>query len=216
MIDIEQAMLELQKKEAFLKAKKDTVDSDLAMNRKLFQDTQSAIDLYTQCTQLLVDTSLAIQEKTTKKIADIVTALYREVFQSNDEFVIQVDAKRKTPVANFFIKTQKGGHTLYLDPVESDGGGKLDVIALGLRLAALLLYRPALRKVLILDEPMRFISSDKTSEFPFRYRAVAFLKKIAQEYGIQVISVTHDSELVDLADKHYEFSLDGEGYTRVK
>jgi len=215
-MDIEQAILDLQKREAFLKAKKDTVDKQLADSRKQYADAKTAIDEYTQCTQLLVDTSLAIQEKTTSKIANIVTALYREVFQNNDEFVIKVDAKRKTPIAEFFIKTKKGGTVVYLDPVESDGGGKLDVIALGLRLAALLLYRPALHKVLILDEPMRFISSSQTSEFPFRYRAVSFLKKIAQEYGIQIIAVTHDSELVDLADKHYEFSLDENGYTRVK
>lgn len=208
-------LLELQRREAFLKAKKDTADKDLALKTDIYQKAKSNMDLYQQTAQLLVDTSLIIQESTTKRIAKLVTDMYRYVFLNDDEFVIKTDTKRKTPVASFFIKTKKGGKEVLLDPTEADGGGKLDVIALGLRLAALLLYRPALNRILILDEPLRFISSTTTSAKPYRYRAVEFLKKVAMEYGIQIIAVTHDSELVDLADAKFEFALNTDGYTEV-
>ena len=216
MIDIETEMLNLQKREAFLKAKKEEADKVYLDNVSRNSEAKSSNALYSECSKLLLNTALSIQENTTEKIAKIVTSLYQNVFQTQDEFIIKVDSKRKTPVAEFYIKTKKDGKDVLLDPLESDGGGKIDVISIGLRLAALLLYTPSLHRVLILDEPMRFISSDNTSEFPFRYRAVSFLKKVASEYNIQIIAVTHDAELVDLADKHYEFSLDKDGYTEVK
>ena len=42
-----------------------------------------------------------------------------------------------------------------------------------------------------------------------------FLKQIAHEYNIQVIAVTHDTELMDLADTVYEVSLNEKGYSEV-
>lgn len=216
MIDIEKEMLDLQKREAFLVAKKEAAETSKDSASKKYYSAKEKAELYNDCSKLLLETSMAIQETTTDKIAKIVTSLYQNVFQTQDEFVIKVDSKRKTPVAEFFIKTKKDGKEILLDPMDSDGGGKIDVISIGLRLAALLLYKPALHRILVLDEPMRFISSSNTSEFPFRYRAVSFLKKVAEEYNIQIIAVTHDAELVDLADKHYEFSLDKDGYTEVK
>lgn len=209
-------ILKLRERTAFLKAKKEGLEELLANHKDAFAVSKKAIDLYTECSQLLVDTSLHVQEAVTKRIQDLVTSLYRYVFETDDEFIIKLDTKRKTPVAQFLLKTKKNGIEVVLDPTEADGGGKLDVIALGLRLAALLLYRPALNKVLILDEPLRFISSSKTSERPYRYRAVEFLKKVATENNIQIIAVTHDSELVDLADAHFMFSLDEKGYTKVE
>lgn len=214
-MNLTEDILALQKREAYLRAKKDTADTELAEQKLLYAKAKEEMDLYQQTSQLLVDTSLLIQENTTKRVTKLVTDLYQYVFQNDDEFVIQTDTKRKTPVARFLLKTHKGGQEVLLDPTEADGGGKLDVIALGLRLAALLMYKPALNRILILDEPLRFISSSTTSDKPYRYRAVQFLKKMAEQYGIQIIAVTHDSELVDLADARFEFALDDKGYTTV-
>lgn len=215
-MDLVARILNLQKRESFLRAKKETADTALAAKQAEYSTAVKNEDLYADCSQLLIDTSLVIQEQTTKRVQQIVTALYQHVFQNTDEFIIQTDTKRKTPVAQFLLKTHKNGKEVLLDPTEADGGGKLDVIALGLRIAALMLYRPALNRILILDEPLRFISSSKTSDKPYRYRAVEYLKKLALENNIQILAVTHDSELVDLADLHFEFGLDDKGYTEVR
>ncbi len=214
-MNFDKELLVLQKVEASLQAKKEVVDEALTKARKDFAAAKDRMALYKETAQLLVDTSLLIQEKTTKRLMDLVTQLYQYVFENKDEFIIQVDTKRKTPIAKFLLKTYKNGQELLLDPTEADGGGKLDVISLGLRLGALLMYRPALNRILILDEPLRFISSSTTSDQPYRYRAVEFLKKVATEYDIQILAVTHDSELVDLADARFEFGLDSKGYTKV-
>lgn len=205
-----------------LRKRETEVETRLKMLRerkKQLQDTieqsKKDVELYNKVSNLLINTSLAIQKQTTERIAQIVTDLYQYVFMTDDRFVIKVDAKRSTPIAQFFIETTKDGEKLLLNPLKSDGGGKVDVIALGLRLAALLLYKPALERVLILDEPFRFLSSDTTSNKPYRFRAVEFLKQIAKEYGIQIIAVTHDIELKQVADAIMEVQLDKNGYSNV-
>lgn len=205
----------LIRKESELETKLNLINAEIKAEQKALADATKKEKLYRECSELLVNTSLSIQRNTTEKIAKIVTDLYQYVFLSDDKFVIKVDTKRSVPVASFFIETKKNGKTLLLDPLKSDGGGKVDVIALGLRLAALLLYRPELNRVLILDEPLRFLSSSSTSSKPYRLRAVEFLKQIAKEYGIQVIAVTHDTELLELADTVHEITLDDKGYSQV-
>ena len=214
-MDRETKILELIKKEAEIATKLTLVREQLAEKRKQLEVAKHNKAVYTDVSELLVKTALSIQETTTARIAKIVTDMYQYVFMCDDRFVIKIDKKRSVPVASFFIETKKNGQTLLVDPLTADGGGKVDVIALGLRLAALLLYRPQLEKLLVLDEPLRFLSSAKTSAKPYRLRAVEFLKQIAKEYGIQVIAVTHDEELVSLADCVYAVTLDNAGYSQI-
>ena len=104
-----------------------------------------------QCIQLFQNLSIDAQKEMCKKIEDIVTKIYREVFENEDSFVIDLDVKRKTPTASFYIKTKKHGKDVLLDPLEEDGGGKVDIISLGLRIAGLLLFKPELNRVLIFE-----------------------------------------------------------------
>ena len=206
----------LQKRETELETRLSVIRETISKKQEELKNAEKAAALYKDVSELLTKTSISIQEKTTQKIAQIVTDMYQYVFLCDDKFVIKVDKKRSTPVASFYIETVKNGKTLLLDPLTADGGGKVDVIALGLRLAALLLYRPQMEKVLLLDEPLRFLSSSRTSQKPYRLRAVEFLKKISKEYGIQLIAVTHDEELLSMADCVYNVSLDSDGYSKIE
>lgn len=206
-------VLALQKREAYLQAQYDSVSSEI---KKLEKDKVFALadsELYDACAKALSTTSMLIQEGITHKIEKIVTSIYRYVFGGTDEFVIKVDRKRKVPVATFWIKTHKNGKEVLIDPITAEGGGKVDVIALGLRIAGLLLYAPNKRRILFLDEPLRFLSSSLTSAQPYRLRAVDFLKQVSKAYGIQVVAVTHDSELKELADSVINVSLDAKGFS---
>lgn len=202
--------------EAALEEKARILTAQLKQKQDMLDKVTKNIDIFKRVASLLTETSISIQEKTTQRISQIVTDMYQYVFLNNDRFIIQIDKKRSTPVASFYIETEKNGKKVLLDPITADGGGKVDVISLGLRLAALLLYSPAMERVLFLDEPLRFLSSTTTSKKPYRLRAVEFLKKIAQEYGIQVVAVTHDEELLSMADCIYNVSLDEDGYSKIE
>ena len=181
-----------------LRKRETEVETRLKMLRerkKQLQDTieqsKKDVELYNKVSNLLINTSLAIQKQTTERIAQIVTDLYQYVFMTDDRFVIKVDAKRSTPIAQFFIETTKDGEKLLLNPLKSDGGGKVDVIALGLRLAALLLYKPALERVLILDEP--FVGLDP--------KASLVLKNKMHELCENGSAIFFSTHVLDVAEK---------------
>lgn len=74
------------------------------------------------------------------------------------------------------------------DPLDGVGGGITDVVAFGLRLSVLVLSRNR-RRLLILDEPFRFVSAR------FRPALCEMLEALADEFGLQLLQVTHIPEL---------------------
>lgn len=71
----------------------------------------------------------------------------------------------------------------------------LDVAAFGLRLACLMLSRPRPARVLVLDEPFKFVSSS------YRENLVALLTELSDEFGLQIVLITHLPELMSFANK---------------
>jgi DNA repair exonuclease SbcCD ATPase subunit len=77
--------------------------------------------------------------------------------------------------------------------MHSVGGGVVDVCSFGLRLAALMLRTPAPRKLLLLDEPFKFVSEE------YRPYIVDMIKAVADQMGVQIVLITHIPELMVLA-----------------
>ncbi len=102
------------------------------------------------------------------------------------EFQIRFEEKRgKTEAALLFVRDG-----LEVAPLESSGGGVVDVAAFALRLAALLLARPLKRRLLVLDEPFRFVSAE------YRPKIRSMIEQLAEEFEVQFIIVTHIQDLV--------------------
>ena len=173
------------------------------------------IDVHSKGLNLFKEASINCQKQTNERISNIITKLYQFVFESEDRVIIETDIKRNTPVASVLIETVRDGQVFTLDPIEEEGGGKLDIISLGLRLAGLLLYTPVLNRVLILDEPLKNLSTNETSAKAYRQRTAEFLKMICQEYNIQIIMTTHDKAFVDIADKKFVVELGEDSYATV-
>lgn len=74
------------------------------------------------------------------------------------------------------------------------GGGVLDIVSFGFRLAILLL-KPHTRPILILDEPFRHLSKE------LHPRASELVAHIARASGIQVIVVSHEPDIATNADR---------------
>lgn len=100
----------------------------------------------------------------------------------------------------FEIKNGRTGAQIYLDkdgtrmdPLDSNGGGVVDIISLALRIASWGISRT--RPVLLLDEPFKFLSA--------RYRPLIgeMLAGVAHRLGLQIIMVTHDPDMVEVADR---------------
>lgn len=212
---LKKSIEELVRKEIYLKSQFEIFSNQKKEKETYLKELTDKKSLYDDSLKLLKEVSEKCQQKTVKQIEKIITQLYQYVFNSDDEVVIDLDVKRAYPEAHILIKTQKGGKSVMLDPVEEEGGGKVDIISLGLRVAGLLLFKPSLNKVLILDEPLKDVSTSLTTSKAYRQRTAEFLKTLCQDYGIQIIIVTHEQDFIDVADTKYILEKDEKGYSYI-
>jgi len=126
-----------------------------------------------------------IQNRVHKQIANVVSSCLESVFDEPYEFHIDFERKRGRTEASMTFHRDGIG----VDPMTASGGGVVDVAAFALRLSCLLLARPRLRGVLIMDEPFKFVSEG------FRERIREMLEDLSVKMSIQFIFVTHIDEL---------------------
>lgn len=135
--------------------------------------------------QIIQAAAQEVQQKAHEKIASVVSRCLAAVFDDPYEFDITFERKRGRTEA--VLSFTRGGK--HYDPLKEVGGGVVDLASFALRVAALVLARPKLNRVLFLDEPFKMISKD------YSERVAALLDKISEEMGIQIIMVTHNPKL---------------------
>lgn len=136
------------------------------------QDAQEILQLLAQ----------AVQQKAHERIAEVVSNCLAAVFE--EPYTFQITFERKRGRTEACLQFRRG--TLTVDPLRASGGGAVDVAAFALRIASLVLHRPRLAQIIVLDEPMKFVSAD--------YQAAVreMLEQLASDMGIQIIFVTHN------------------------
>lgn len=128
----------------------------------------------------------SVQHKAHGSIAAVVSKCLALIFDDPYQFQIQFDRKRgKTEAKLQFLRD---GHILE-DPLEECGGGVLDVASFALRVACIAASKPPARRILILDEPFKFVSED------LRPRIRNMIEQLTKELDFQIIMVTHINEL---------------------
>jgi DNA repair exonuclease SbcCD ATPase subunit len=157
-----------------------------------------ADDYYTEVQEahaLIQLVAQAVQQEAHQQIAGVVSQCLESVFDDPYEFQIGFDRKRgRTEAELLFVRED-----IKVDPLTGSGGGAVDVAAFALRLACLVLSRPAIRPLLVLDEPWKHLSTR------YRPRLRVLVQKLAEDFGVQFVIVTHSDEfkigkIVDLGD----------------
>lgn len=150
---------------------------------KDFEEEYYDTDEAQQIVQAVAET---IQEEAHNRIAGVVTQCLTTVFPDEPcEFKINFErARGRTEARLVFVQEGKE-----IVPLESDSGGMVDVAAFALRLSSLMLSRPACRRVVVLDEPFKFVSVGH------RAAVRAMLERLTKDLGVQFIMVTHIEEL---------------------
>lgn len=141
------------------------------------------------------------RKETLEKVAAIVTTALQEVKDPNLSFRINYKTERSQAVAEFVVYNSK--LKAEMDPIESCGGTLVDIIEFALKISLLLKWQPQLSRVLILDEALKHVSAvDKPA-------MAQFVRKVTEKLGIQLILVSHSSELISDAHKVFSVSHDG-------
>jgi ABC-type dipeptide/oligopeptide/nickel transport system ATPase subunit len=164
---IEQAALSAATEEAAFKRAGKTLQRT--------QDAQEILQLVAQ----------AVQQQAHKRIAGVVSKCLESVFEDPYEFKILFERKRgRTEASLHFVRRE-----LDADPLSAAGGGVVDIAAFALRVSCLILHRPRLSKVVILDEPMKFVSSQ------YQDAVREMLEQLAEDLKIQIVMVSHNENL---------------------
>lgn len=180
-IDFDQEEKTVRMLETRLISLRDSVEKE----ERALEDIKASA-LHAQTAQdLLQRLAQAVQQQAHQRIAGVVSSCLKAVFDDPYELKISFERKRgRTEAQLKFVRRE-----LELDPCSGSGGGTIDVAAFALRLACIMLHRPTLSRVIVMDEPFKFVSAQ------YRENVRAMLQELSKDMGVQIIFVTHIEEL---------------------
>lgn len=143
------------------------------------------------------------------RIEETVTAALRAVISDDLSFRIILGDRANQPAAEWEVVSCYGDAQIANSPEDARGGGIVDVVSLALRLALMELARPKPGGPLILDEPGKMISAE------YAPNLARFLQEYARRTGRQVLMVTHNDALAEVADRSYRVSMGADGTSEV-
>jgi hypothetical protein len=149
-----------------------------------YEDAKEHLSQVLEGQKLVQEVAERVQQSAHRQLASVVTKSLQAVFGEEEahEFLIQFAQKRgKTEASLCFAKDGE----VYDNPRREVPGGAIDVAALALRLASLVLTRPQPRRLLVCDEPFRGLNGTEN-----RKRMAEVLLTLAREMKIQIILST--------------------------
>lgn len=142
-------------------------------NRKLQQQNRVQ-SIFQDCAQL-------IQQKAHLRISAVVSKCLSIVFDEPYSFHILFEQKRGKTEARLVFKRGE----MEIDPLFASGGGVIDIASFALRISCMMLKTPEVRKLIIMDEPFKFVSEQ------YQDYVRDMLQQLSDELGIQFIMITH-------------------------
>lgn len=216
MIDtsiLEHKAKELGNKGIYIKQHYDDIKKNIDMYTKDNENKEKDILELTKAIEILKQISTNRRATAKVHFEKIVTGALQFITQSTDyEFVIQEMVNRNKPSYEFLIKTKVNGIDSLQKPEESNGGGFIDIISQALKYAYLELFKdPKIMNYTVLyDEPGKMISEQMSTKF------AEYIKFLGSNYNRQIIMITHNDNLMNVADKTFQVTKDIDGYSKVK
>lgn len=198
MNSLQDRVSQLQGKQSQLQSliNKKGIELDIFMNRQqVIEETQV----------LLQKTAQETQDNLKVHLEDIVNMAIDTCFPGEYSFCMEFELKRGSTVCEMYLEDDNG---FQQDPLKSNGGGLADIISFALRIAVWSLSKPD--NVIVLDEPFKFLSENLVP------LAGQILKDMSERLKLQFIFVTHDQELVEVADKVFKVTKNRRGISQVR
>ena len=158
---------------------------------------KDSLHAHEQAREIVKEVGLKTQQMLQFHIADLTSLALQAVFP--DPYELRVDFVHRRNKVECDLYFVRDGNEI--EPLESSGYGAVDVAALALRVASWSMKQPRARNTIILDEPMRFLSTD------YQPQASKMLAEISSKLGIQFIIITHEEVLTEYADKVFHVRL---------
>lgn len=196
------AVLELSQKIARLEGERIGLSKELDDCKIVLTRNAKDSEVLELAQALIQNTAQETQEQLKFHIQGLVSSAINAVFPDSYDFRCDFVVKRGSTEGDIYLL--KNGERV--DPMDSTGGGVVDIVAFALRLVAWSIGKSD--NVIIFDEPFKFLSVG------LRPLAGELLRTLSKQLGIQLIYVTHDPELVNVADRIFEVSQ-SDGISKV-
>lgn len=149
------------------------------------------------------------QEQVQQTIENLVTLGLQTIFGPELSFHLAQKTSASKAQVDFMIRSTYGETVIDTPVMEARGGGLAATVGFLLRLVILLLSKPK-QPFLVLDESFSMVSEEYLDKVSY------FLQEVTVKTGVQIILITHQTELTENADALYRFSLDSVGHTKVR
>lgn len=177
-----------------------------AVNRRKKQITVEIESLSTE-TELMANVSgvlqqlsRSVQERFLGSIANLVSDGLSSVFKTQIKLLITPEVRNRQVTLDFNLENDDGTITPVTD---ARGGGLVTLCGVIFQMIMVRLMRDSVRQVIILDEPFAHLSDE------YQPAAGELLRSMSQDLDIQVILVSHQSEVNEYADVIYQLSRQG-------
>lgn len=192
---------------------KDFVSKEMGKKEKLLEQlnqlevrgekVNDLIILLEKVVILFQKTSEFAREQAKTQIESLVTKCLQFIFESDVEFLIELEELRNKANAEFYVINENDGIIIKTKPELSRGGGIVDIVSLALRIAFLEIHKPPIQGPLILDEPAKHVSEE------YIFNVGDFLKQTSEMFNRQIIMITHNHHLSALSNNSYRVDLVG-------
>ena len=183
--------------------KKDKILEQIEDTSEELSNIDEKVNLLEKVNILLQKTSEYARLQSKQQIEVIVSNCLQYIFDSNMEFIIEIEELYGKPNAEFYVITKDEKEVIKTKPELSRGGGVVDIISLALRVSFLQVHKPLIQGPLILDEPAKHVSED------FIFNVADFLKRTSEMFSRQIIMVTHNHHLSSISTNAYRVHLEG-------
>lgn len=172
-------------------AKRDLLEKQRAAAVATKTEAEAQLGVFGMVQILLQKTSDYARQQVKTRIEDIVSEALNVVFGGNHRFIIDLTLRGNQPVADFYLNDDSV-LTKLEKPDYDRGGGKVDVIALALRLAVG--EMEGIQGPLFLDEVGKHVSKEYAPAVAY------FLKEYSATFGRQIILITHNADLAEAGE----------------
>jgi len=197
MLDVEKRFEQAKANQASLLLKIKNTKAELKTSR---QYTEHLI----KARYILSEVARLTQENFQAKVEGLITMAIQSVFERDFQFKLILERKRNKLECRPVIIENDHEYS----PEKDMGGGLIDVISFAWRIVSWSMERPRSRNVIVLDEPLKNMG-DLVS------LGGKMLKEISEKLNIQLIIITHDTELMEFGDTNYLFTH-RDGMTNIK
>lgn len=178
---------ELNNKINNLKGQKEAVEKQIAQMEESLDLSAYTIDGLIKAREFFQFQADVVQKEVVDTISNLISMALADIFPDPYSCVIETGIKRNATEANILF--EKDGFKL--EPKDSVGGGPIDVASFAGRVAFVHLSGDS--KVIIGDEPFKFVSRDLLDRCPEMLKTLTSL-------GHQFILISHLPEVIEAAD----------------